>query len=74
MDPFDRAIVIVKQVMVKLDAHQEKTDANTKNTKMEPTTEQKTESLKAVKEILAGMNDNANANHKEMKAKIRAET
>jgi tRNA C32,U32 (ribose-2'-O)-methylase TrmJ len=74
MDPFVCAIAIVKQAMAKSVAHQEKVDANTKTTEMEPTTEQKTEFLKAIKEILAETNANANANHEEMMAKIQTET
>jgi spore coat protein CotH len=73
MYPFDRAIGIVKQVMGKSNAHQEKSDANTKTTEMQPTMEQKTEFLKAAKEILAEMNASANTNNKEMMAKIRTE-
>jgi hypothetical protein len=57
MDPYDHATAITKQVMAKSDAHQEMTDANTKTTEMEPTTEQKTEFLKAIKVILAEMRE-----------------
>jgi hypothetical protein len=48
-------IAIVKQVMAKSDAHQEKMDPNMKITEMEPTAVQKVEFLKAVKEMLAKM-------------------
>jgi hypothetical protein len=53
MDPFNRAIAIMKQVMVKSDARQEKAHANTKTTEMKPTTEPKAEFLRAVKEMTA---------------------
>jgi hypothetical protein len=63
MNSFDRAIAIAKQVMAKSDARQEKADANTKTTEIEPTTnDQKTEFLKAVKEILAEMSARMDAN------------
>jgi hypothetical protein len=40
MDPFDHARAIVKQVMVRSDAHQGKTDGHMETTEMELTTEQ----------------------------------
>jgi hypothetical protein len=55
MGPFDRARAIVKQVMGTSDAHQGKTDGHMKTTEREITTKQKTEFLKAVKEILANV-------------------
>jgi hypothetical protein len=51
MDPYDRAIAILEQIMTKSYAHQEKTEVNKKTTEMEPTIEQMTELLKVVKEI-----------------------
>jgi tryptophanyl-tRNA synthetase len=61
-------IAIVKQVMANSDAHQEKMDANMKTTELEPTMEQKTEFLKAVKEILTEMRDERKTFRDKMKA------
>jgi hypothetical protein len=53
MDLFGRARAIVKEVMAKSDAHQRKTDGHMETREL--TTEERTEFLKAVKEILANM-------------------
>jgi hypothetical protein len=72
MDPFGRVTAIVKQVMATSDAHQGKTDGHMETTEMELTTEQKTEFLKAVKEILAKMMTQVDTNHEKMMARMDA--
>jgi hypothetical protein len=72
MDPCDRSRAIVKEVMAKSDAHQGKTNGHMETTEL--TTEQRTEFLKAVKEILANMMTQREADRKARREEIEART